>query len=236
MNRNIFRAGILIALGAVLGGIAVGWFVLRNIDARLMLVNQPATVIVPKPVAITADVLNDLDIEINDSITTTVPVDQVIRIPIKDVLRVQASFDNEIPIKLTVPVRDKITIDQVLDVDTVIKAKLLGDMHDLPIRGKIPVKATVPISLDIPVDQKVHLKFTAPADVRLIQDLVVPLKANIAATIPIHSRMSVPVKSALHATATIPEPADIIITSADLRLPLSTLRLQTSDKKAEPKK
>ncbi|TXH05311.1 MAG: hypothetical protein E6R07_05165 [Nevskiaceae bacterium] len=229
MNRVMFRAGLLIVVGAVIGGVVIGWWVLRNIDARLMLTNQPATVIVPQPVAISADVLNDLDIEINDAITTTVPVDQVIKIPIKDVLHVQASFDNDIPIKMTVPVHDKITIDQVLDVDTVIKADLLGDTHDLPIRGKIPVKATVPINLNIPVDQNVHLKFNAPADVRLVQALEVPLKADIAATIPIHSRMSVPVKSALQAEATIPDPANIIITTADLRLPLSTLRLQTGD-------
>ena len=243
MNRTLFRSGLLILLGAVLGGVVIGWLVLRQVDARLMLINQPATVIVPKPVAISADVLNDLDIEINDAITTMVPVDQTIKIPIKDVLHVQASFDNDIPIKMMVPVHDKITIDQVLDVDTVIKADLLGDTHDLPIRGKIPVKATVPINLNIPVDQNVHLKFNAPADVRLIQALEVPLKADIAATIPIHSRMSVPVKSALQATATIPDPADIIITNADLRLPLSTLRLGMGDeanpqpaKAAEPAK
>lgn len=234
MNKVLLGAGGLILVGAVAGGVAVGWWVFRNVDARLMLTDQPATVVVPQPVAITAEVLNNLDIEINDAITTTVPVDQTITIPIKDTLHVIADFDHDIPIKLMVPVRDKITIDQVLDVDTVIKADLLGDTHDLPVRGKIPVKAVVPISLNIPVDQLVHLKFTAPADVRIIQPLVVPLKAEIAARIPIHSRMSVPVKSALQATATIPNPADIIITTANLKLPLRTLKLQTDG--AEPAK
>lgn len=228
MNKKWLAVGLLILLGAVLGGMLVGWWVFRNVDAHLSLHDQPALVRIPQPVRISADVLNNLEIEIDDAITTTVPIDQRIQIPLSDTLHVQASFDHDIPIKMMVPVRDKIVIDQVLDVDTVIKADLLGDTHDLPIRGKIPVKATVPISLNIPVDQNVHLKFTAPVDVRLKQALDVQLRANIQATIPIKSQMSVPVKSALQADVTIPEPAAVVITDADLRLPLNTLRLQTT--------
>ncbi|HWU67501.1 MAG TPA: hypothetical protein VN046_01385 [Stenotrophobium sp.] len=233
MNRKILGTGAVILAGAVIGGVLVGVWVFRNIDARLLLTNQSATVLVPQPVKISADILNNLDIEINDSLKTTVPVDQIISIPIKDTLHVIASFDSNVPIKLTVPVHDKIVIDQVLDVDTTIKANLLGDTHDLPIRGKIPVKATVPVNLVIPIDQPVHLKFTAPVDVKFTQPLVVPLKADIAATIPIHSEMSVPVKSALDAEVTIPQPANVIITHANLRLPLRTLKLGTKDGKDE---
>lgn len=236
MARSFLRVGALVLVGAIVGGMLVGWWVFRNIDARLALKDQPASVIIPHPVNVSADVLNNLEIEINDAITTTVPINQTIRIPIKDTLRVVAKFDNEIPIKMTVPVRDKITIDQVLDVDTVIKANLLGDTHDLPIRGKIPVKAVVPISLNIPVDQIVRVKFEAPAEVKIVEPLEVPLQADIAATIPIRSQMSVPVKSALQAAVTVTQPADIVITDADLRLPLRTLKLGLNDgKPAEPK-
>ena len=231
MNKTILGVGALILVGAVAGGVLAGVWVFRNIDARLLLTNQPATVLVPEPVKISADILNNLDIEINDSIKTTVPVDQIISIPIKDTLHVQASFDSDVPIKLTVPVHDHIVLDQVLDVDTTIKANLLGDTHDLPVRGKIPVHAVVPVNLVIPIDQPVHLKFTAPVDVKFTQPLVVPLKADIAATIPIHSEMSVPVKSALEAEITIPQPANVIITTSDLRLPLRTLKLQTKGSK-----
>lgn len=225
MKLTWFRVGALVLIGAVIGGVVAGWWVFRNIDARLTLADQPATVIIPQPVTVSADVLNNLEIEINDAITTTVPVNQTILIPIKDTLHVIAKFDNEIPIRMNVPVRDQITIDQVLDVDTVIKAELLGDTHDLPIRGKIPVKAVVPISLNIPVDQIVPIKFEAPADVQIVEPLEVPLQADIAATIPIKSQMSVPVRSALQAEVRIPDPVDIVITDADLKLPLRTLRL-----------
>lgn len=234
MSKKIIGIGVIILAGAVIGGVLVGAWVFRNIDARLMLTNQPATVLVPQPVRISADILNNLDISINTDLKTTVPVDQIISIPIKDTLHVIASFDSNVPIKLNVPVHDKIVIDQILDVDTTIKANLLGDTHDLPIRGKIPVHATVPVNLMIPIDQPVHLKFTAPVDVKFTQPLVVPLKADIAATIPIQSEMSVPVKSALEADVMIPQPAKVIITHADLRLPLRTLKLQTKNGKDAP--
>ncbi len=232
-KTTIFFLAIL--LGAVIGGAIAGWWVFRNVDARLMLRDQPAIIVLPEPLSVSADVLNDLSIEIDTAITTTVPVDQRISIPVEETLRVNASFDSEIPIKMNVPVKDYIVIDQLLDVNTVVKADLLGDTHDLPLRGKIPVKARVPVNLNIPVDQMVHLKFTAPVEAKLKQALDVPLKADIAATIPIRSKMDVPVKSALQARITVPDPASVVITEADLRLPLRTLRLNTaSDDAATP--
>lgn len=223
--KNLLAFIGLIAVLGVAAGVLVGVWVFRNVDARLLLSNQPATVIIPDPLRISAQVLNNLEIELDTSITTTVPIDQVITIPIAETLNVMADFDGDVPIKINVPVRDKIQIDQILDIDTVIKAEILGDKHDLPLRGKIPVRATVPVSLNIPVDQLVRLKFKAPVQARLRQALTVPLKADISTTIPIKSQMSVPVKSALEASITIPDPARIVIVESDLLLPLRTLLL-----------
>lgn len=229
MKKTLVIGGVLVLVLAIGGGMLAGLWVFRNIDARLLLVDQPASVIIPEPIEVSADVLDNLDIDIDTSITTTVPVDQRVSIPINETLKVMATFDSEVPIRMNVPLNDSILIDQVLDVDTVLKAELLGDTHDLPVRGKIPVKARVPVKLNIPIDQMVRLQFTAPVEARLKQALDVPLKVDIAATIPIRSQMSVPVKSALKAKVTIPEPADIVIVRSDLRLPLRTLVLQTKD-------
>lgn len=233
MQKKTIFLGLGLLGAAVVGGMLAGIWVFRNVDARLGLKDQPAIVQIPGEVAVIADVLNELQIEIDTAITTTVPVDQRIKIPLTDTLHVQASFDSSVPIKMNVPVKDYIVIDQLLDVDTVVKADLLGDTHDLPLRGKIPVKARVPVSLNIPVDQKVHLKFTAPVDVKFTEPLDVPLKTDISTTIPIRSKMSVPVKSALKANIQIPDPAKIIITEADLRLPLRTLTMTTKGEPAE---
>lgn len=219
----------LVLLGAILGGAFAAFWTFRNVDLRLILANQPATVTIPEPVDVTAKVLNNLDIVINDKIHTRVPVNQTVSVPVNDTLRLTADFDATVPIRMTVPVHDSIPIDQSLDVDTVIQAQFLGDTHDIHIRGKVPVKARVPINLAIPVDKEVRLKFSAPVDAKIKQNLTVPLNMVIDADIPIHSEMSVPVKSELVGAVTFPKkPHNVIINYSDLRLPLRTLVLSTN--------
>ncbi len=231
----IWGIALLVLLGAIIGGALVALWVFRHVDARLLLANQPATVTIPEPVTVSAKVLNDLDIVINDKIHTRVPVNQTVSVPVNDTLKLTADFDATVPIRMTVPVHDTIPIDQSLDLDTVIKAEFLGDVHDLHIRGKVPVKARVPVSLNIPVDKQVRLKFSAPVAAHIKQNLTVPLDMTIDADIPIHSEMKVPVKSDLVGAITFPkEPSNVIINYADLRLPLRTLALQVHDGEPAP--
>ena len=233
MKHPYLWAGLgLVLLGAVAGGAIVGLWVFRNVDARLLLSDQPAKITILQPLEVTGQVLDNLEITIDDTIHSAVPVDQVVSLPIKDALKVMAEFDGEVPIQLSVHVRDKIPLDQTLDLDTVIEADLLGDIHKLPIRGKIPVKAEVPIDLVIPIDQKVTLAFKAPATVKFLENLVVPLKTVIDADIPIKASLSVPVKSPLRASVAFPTtPSDVVIDYSDLKLPLRTLVLQVGDVK-----
>jgi hypothetical protein len=220
----------LVLLGAVVGGGAVALSVFRNVDARLLLADQPAEITILEPLEVTGRVLDNLDIEIDDVIPAAVPVDQILSLPITDVLDVVAEFDSEVPIRLDVRVRDVIPLDQTLDLDATIEADLLGDRHELPIRGKVPVKAEVPIDLTIPIDQMVRLKFRAPAKVQFREKLVVPLKTVIETEIPIRAALNVPVKSDLRAKVEFPkEPTSVVIDRSDLRLPLRTLVLEVAD-------
>lgn len=226
---------LLILIGAIIGGALVAYWVFTRIDLKLVLDSQPATVTIPEPVNVTAKVLNNLDIVIDDKIRTKVPVNQTVSVPVNDTLNLTADFDANVPIKMTVPVHDTIPIDQALDVDTVLRAEFLGDVHDLHVRGKVPVKAQVPVNLVIPVDKMVKLKFTAPVQAKIKQNLTVPLNMVIDAEIPIKSEMSVPVKSELAGAVTFPkDPTNVIINYADLVLPLRTLRLSTHDGDNEP--
>lgn len=221
----ILGAGLLLVV-AIAVGVFAGWWLFTRMDARLTLVDQQATVRLPNPVPVKADILNDLQIMLNGNITTSVPIDQTVQVPIHDTLHVMATLDHDVPIKMTVPIHDIIPVDQTVHVDSKVAVMVMGRTLTLPIRGDVPIKADVPINLDVPVDQMVHLKFTAPADVKLLQALSVPLKTQIKTTIPLHSSLSVPVKSALLASVTIPDPVDAVVTHADLRLPLNTLRLK----------
>lgn len=226
----IWMVLLAILVGAAIGGALVGYWVFKNVDARLLLSNQPAKITIDEALKVNARALDNLNIRLDDTIHTRVPVDQIITVPVKEQLNVIADFDGSVPIRMNVAVRDKIVLDQVLDLNAVIDAEILGDKIKLPIRGKVPVKAIVPVTLDIPVDQMVRLKFTAPVGVRVQQALTVPLKTVIEADIPIQADLSVPVKSDIPAEATLrPGPLSATIVEADLRLPLRTLRLETKD-------
>lgn len=233
-SLSIWIILLLLGAGAVIGGVVVGVWVIGNVDARLLLANQPAKVLVPEQFEASARVTENLKISIDEVISTIVPIDVELSLPVRNTLNINAEFDGEVPIKMDVRVRDTITIDQVLDVDAVIDANFLGDWHKLPIKGKVPVKAVVPIDLIIPIDKMVRLKFETPVKAKITDNLNVPLKTSIAADIPIQSVMDVPVLSDLHAIVTLPpKQLDVIIDYADLLLPLRTLSLGLKDDEAK---
>lgn len=217
--------GGLILIAAIIGGILVGWWLFRHVDAHLLLSDQPVTVALPGAIPIRAKVLNNLDITLDTKLKTQVPIDQTITVPIKDTLHVHVAFDHDVPIKMQVPVHATIPVDQIIPIDSKVKVDVLGVPITLPIKGNVPIKAEIPVNLTIPVDQQVHLKFTAPAAVTLDEPLKLPLKARIDAVVPISGHLSVPLKSDLVATAHIPGLLHAVIKHADLNLPLHTLRL-----------
>lgn len=223
----------LVLLAAMLGGGLAGWWLFRHVDARVLLANQPATVSLPNPMRVRADVLDDLDVMIDGDIATTVPIDQVLTVPITDTLRVMATMDSDVPIRMTVPIRDSIPVDQVVHVDTRVKVDILGQTLTLPVRGDIPVKTSVPVSLDVPVDQVVRIRFTAPTEVSIKDAVTVPLKADISAVVPIHSEMKVPVRSTLRADVKVEGPLQAVIVRSDLQLPLRKLALGVSERAAD---
>lgn len=220
---------LLIFIGAVVGGALIAWFIFKNVDARLILADQPVMATIVDPMDVTAKVTNNLTIGLDATIHTRVPVNQVVTVPVDDTLHILADFDAEVPIKMDVPVHETIPLDQTLNVDTVVTAQLLGQTVQIPLRGKIPVKAQVPIDLIIPVNKKVRLKFTAPVEARIKQSLTVPLNTVIEADVPIKAVLDVPVLSDLKARINFPTtPSRMVINYADLKLPLRTLQLEMS--------
>jgi len=224
----VIGAGVLLIIALAVGAY-LAWWVWKNLGAELLLRDQQASVVVPKPMSVGIDILDDLDILIDTVIDTTVPIDQTLTLPVKETLDVQVGFDNAVPIKMNVPLKDTIKLDQIIPVDGEVRARVLGKWITVPIKGELPVKADVPIDVNVPVDQLVKLQFNAPAKVDILEDLSVPLKANIKTSIPLKSAMQVPVRSRLRASATILEPADALIAEMDLKLPLREVGLSFSD-------
>lgn len=231
-RRRFVIAVILVLFAAMAGGCLVGWLLFRHVDVRVLLANQPATVSLPQPLRVSADVRDALDVLIDGDIATTVPVDQVLQVPVKDTLHVMATVDSDVPIRMTVPIRDSIPVDQTVHVDTRVQVTVLGQTLTLPVRGDVPIKASVPVSLDVPVDQMVRIRFTAPTAVHIKDAVSVPLKTTISAVVPIHSEMKVPVRSALRADVHVPGELPVTIVRSDLNVPLRELAFGVRERAA----
>ncbi|MDX1458131.1 MAG: hypothetical protein R3276_11130 [Marinobacter sp.] len=215
----LLLAGVTLLL-ALAAGAYGGYWVWRNLGAELLLRNQQAKVTIPEPMPVGIDILDELDVELDTLLTTTVPIDQTLTLPIEDTLNVEVTFDSRVPIRMTVPIRQTIRLDQTIAVDGTVSVKTFGRWVELPLKGDLPVQADIPLDVEVAVDQQVNLAFTAPAQVTLLDDLEVPLKTNIQTRIPLRTALSVPVRSRMRAYATILEPADALIAELDLKLPI----------------
>ena len=236
---GLFLWALVILAGAAIGAFLVFRFVVANVQAQLVVSDEQLMAYVDQPLGVTASVLNELSISIDQSVSTRVPVDTVLSVPVDDPLNLVADFDANVPIRVNVPVNDVIPLVQDVYIDTVVEADLLGETFQLPLRGRFPVRAEVPISLVVPIDQDVHMKFTAPIQARLHQNLIVPLKTDIVATVPLKTQMTVPVLNDLEIQVTVPKEPRLAVTLnyADLILPLKNMGVDWVEQdaaKAEP--
>jgi hypothetical protein len=224
---------VLLVLALAIGaGAAAAWLVISRVDITLALRDQPLTAIIPQQLEARARVSDNLSLQLAETIRTTVPVDQRVDIPIDDTLNIVAIFKGEIPLKMNVRLRDRIPLQQVIDLNTTVEAYLpeLGSTLKIPLRGRIPIDTMVPVDLVIPVDQSVYLDFTTPVTARITQNLNVPLRASIQAEVPIDATFKVPVLNEVEAVINMPTgPSKAVIEHGDLVLPLRTLRLRYVD-------
>lgn len=235
-SRGTQRGGLLfwaivILVGAAIGASLVFHLVLRNLQANLLVTNEKLLAYVDQPLQVQASVLNPLDIALDEVVSTKVPVDTKLTVPLTEPLSLLVAFDTIVPLKTDVTVQDTIILEQKINIDTVVQADLLGETFSLPLRGSFPVRAQVPVSLVVPIDQDLKLKFTAPIKARLHQKLEVPLKTEIVADVPLKTRMSVPVLNDLVATANVRKdpPLHVDLNYADLVIPVGQIGIGFAD-------
>lgn len=216
---------LIVLIGAAVGAVVAFELVLKRVQARLLVTDAPLTAYVDQSMPVSATVLNELKVTIDDTVRTAVPVDTTLSVPVEEALDLVADFDALVPVSLVVPVNDVIPLEQEIDIDTVVEADLLGETFKLPMRGRFPVKANVPVKLLVPVEQELRLKFTAPIKARLKQNLIVPLNTTIEADIPLRTEMSVPVLNNVQIEVDIQKSPALPVTLnySDLKMPLGTL-------------
>lgn len=228
----ILWLALLVLLVAMAIGAAAAYLIIGRIELTLALRDQPLTAIIPQQLKGRARVSDNLSLKLDETIRTTVPVNQRVTIPIKGTLNIVAIFDGEIPLRMKVRLKDSIPLKQIVELDTTVEAYLpeLGSTLKIPLRGRIPIDTMVPVDLVIPVDQRIRLDFTTPVTAHIRQDLDVPLRADIAAEVPIDATFKVPVLNEVEAVVNLPTgPSRAVIEHGDLTLPLRTLQLNFTD-------
>lgn len=230
----VWLVGLIVLVGAAVIGALIGYFIFTRVNIILPLHNQPATVTLPSPFVARGTVLDTLDIRIDETIHTTVPVHQRVTIPVEDTLKLMLHFDGDVPLKLTIPVHETIPLKQVVHLDTEIEATILGSHQTLDVRGDIPLDEKITLDLMVPVEKTIHLTFTAPVVAKIDQKLTVPLNTTIEADVPIDSSFNVPVLNQIKARLNFPDvPTRVVISEARLVLPLRTLQLGLVDDAGE---
>ncbi|WP_152551459.1 hypothetical protein [Polycyclovorans algicola] len=222
---------LVVLVGAAVGAALVFHFVIRHLQAQLLVTNETLMAYVDQPLEIEASVLNQLDIRLDETVSTRVPVDTLLSVPVEQALELDAVFDAVVPIRVDVPVEDTIYLEQDVDIDTIVQADLLGETFDLPLRGSFPVRAEVPVTILVPIDQNVRLRFTAPIKARMRQNLEVPLKTEIVADVPLSTQMSVPVLNDLLVTAEVDKSPllEVKLNYADLLIPVGKVGFGWAD-------
>lgn len=226
----VWLLGLAVLVGAAVVGAVIAYFIFTYVEVKLPLHNQPAMVTLLDPITGEGQVLSKLNVAIDANIHTKVPVDQEVTIPIAGQLDLRLHFNGDVPLKLDIPVHQTIQLKHKVHLDTVIKAKILGDIQKLPVTGIIPIDETVALDLNVPVNKMVHLNFTAPVTATIHQKVTVPLKTTINANVPIDSVFNIPVLNKMKGRIDFPDtPTRILLKSAELVLPLHTLKVGVTD-------
>lgn len=226
----VWLLGLIVLSGAAVIGAVIAYFIFTYVEVKIPLRNQPAMVTILEPVVGKGKVLSRLSVRIDETIHTKVPVDQNITIPIDGKLDLMLHFDGNVPLELSIPVNETIHLTQRVELDTVIKAQILGDVQKLHVSGIIPLDEKLKLDITVPVNRQVHLNFTAPVTAFIDQKVTVPLETTIDADVPIDAAFDIPVLNKMKGRINFPDnPTRVILEKAELVLPLRTLKLGLTD-------
>lgn len=226
----VIRKSLLIAILALLlvtfalTVVLAGW-VWRHLGAELALRDQIAQVAITQALPIDVQLQEGLELLVDGNVETSVPVNQVVKVPLQETLDVTVDFDGAVDVNLDVPFQTMVRVDEMMPLEAVLDVKIMGVWTKLPIRGVLPIRLNVPVNTVVPVRQSLPLAFSQPARVALDQTLSVPLNTHINTTVPLHSVLSVPEPPPFKALATVLEPAETTLTRLDLALPMNDLGL-----------
>lgn len=231
--RGLLLSALLLFLALCAATAGALWWGWQHLSARVTLGPQQAVIELPQELDVRAAVDNAVRVKIDQELPVRVPIRQTLSIPITDPIPLQVSVDTTVPIDIVVPVEHVLHIDQSFDIDTTVKARVLGIPVNVPIQGKVPLKADVPVSLKIPVKRELPVSLKTAATVRLTEPLNPRIDTVIEARIPVRETLSLPVTAPVDARLRFPrQQVQAGLAAMQVDLPLQAVELRRRDPSA----
>ena len=224
--RSLLLASLLLML--VMSGLAAGgaYWAWTHLAAQVALPPQTADVTLPPALAIRATLSNKVQVQVNQDLHVRVPIRETLSIPLHDPIEIEATINTTVPIDLDIPIEHVLKVDQAIDLDTQVKTRVLGFAVTLPVKGRVPLRADVPISLVVPVRQRVPVSLTTPVVIRIHEPLQARVDTVLDTRIPIRESFSLPVTAPVNATLNFPQQRVTAgLQSMNVRLPLKAITL-----------
>ena len=231
--------GLLVGgAGVIVVGAFVGYFLFTNLIIGLSLRDVRGTVHFPPEFKAVATVTNSLDIVMDGVIEAQVPFKQTLNLPLK------GRYSADVEISSPVPVKFDVVYDGTIPVDTIADITARADfnfqdvktMRELEFTAKLPMKMSLPVKLLAPVDTIIDFTYKGPLVMGLDQTIQADVDTTLITRLKVNQKMTAPVTADIPLTIYSPNPVKVIISEADIKFNLDTLRLEVADDTDQPER
>ena len=225
MSRRLWRP--LATLVLVVAGGALGFWLALQLSLGLSLSHQQGRLMLPQALHVKVRPTDDVDIGLHGLIAAEVPLKQTLEVPLKGTYRTEVVSRASIPLNFVIHYEGRIPVHASADIegttDLVFNSRLLPQF---PIRARLPLDFEVPVSLRVPVSTRLDVNYDGPIQVTFDQVVSAPVDTVLKTRFPVDRESRTPIRASFRmAVVPPPTPVDIGITQADLRLPLTGMRL-----------
>lgn len=207
---------------------AAGLWAYRHWEARLHITGQGVDLRLPRGLRAVGQTRQDIPTHLDVRPVVRVPIDQFVRVNIGQ------AFDVQVVIRADVPIDTVFRYDAVIPFATTLHTRAHVASWLPALAVSVPVKVDVPVHLSVPIHQPVALNLDTHLIVRIPHTLRVPLHTTFKVAVPLHADMRAQVIGGTDFSLQGPqEPWRLTVTRADVRLPLSAVRMEGHDAAAD---
>jgi hypothetical protein len=214
-------------------GVALGFFIYTRLIFGFTLKDQPAMLKLPPSFDGNVRATNKVTIQLNGYIDATVPFKQTLNLPVEGAYDADIVLDTIVPVQFTIVYKGLIPVDTIADIHgrTDFLYQNVKRLRNVAFAAKIPLKFEQPVSFTVPINSQLHIVYHGPLHMNLKQTIAAPVDTVLHTRIKAVREITTPILARFGLRVRPPaEPIPVILTHADLRMRLDSLRLvQTAD-------